>query len=125
MRFSRITKSTTVAVLTFIMSNVPNVVVAESLAHSPNKMIATSSVLADLSRLDAEQEIKDYVAKTEVQAELLKHGISADEINLRLATLSEQEIRQLSGQVYEARAGGDILVAILLVVLIIFLVKRI
>lgn len=42
------------------------------------------------------------------------HGLSADEVDSRLASLSDQEIRQLPGQVSEARAGEDILVAILL-----------
>ena len=117
-------KNLTVATLTILMSHIPNVAMAETLIESAD-MISTSSVLADISREDAQADVRDYISKSEVQSELMKHGLSADEVDSRLASLSDQEIRQLAGQVSEARAGGDILVAILLVVLIIFLIKRI
>ncbi len=106
------------------MSHVPNLALAEGLVSSNQRMISTSFVLAEVSRGEAEKNIQDYISKSEVQSELMKHGISAAEVNSRLASLSESELRQLAGQVQEARAGGDILVTILVVVLIIFLIQR-
>lgn len=108
-----------------LVSNIPNVVLAESLNDSENEMISASTVLAEATRAEAEEHIRDYLQKSEVQSELIRQGVSPDEVSVRLANLSEQEIRQLSGQVKEARAGGDILVAILLVVLIIYFINRI
>lgn len=124
----RILKSTKVAgalFMAFLMSNIPNVVMAEMALAPSHQMISTSAVLAELTRAEAETEVRGYLERSEVQSELLKQGLSPDEITTRLASLSEQEMRQLSSQVKEARAGGDILIAILVVVLIIYLIKRI
>lgn len=111
--------------MALLISHIPNIVLAESLTSPKNEMISTSMVLAETTRSQDEKNIRDYLQKSEVQNELIKQGISSDEATARLANLSEQEIRQLSNQVKEARAGGDILVAVLLVVLIIYFVQRI
>ncbi len=111
--------------MAFVMSNVPNVLMADGISGSKAEMISAGQVLEEITRAQAERNVRDYLEKTAVQNELLKNGISSDEAIARLSILSEQEIRQLSGQVNEARAGGDILIAILLVVLIIYFAKRI
>lgn len=125
MKFSKTTKMFWTMVLSVFMSHVPNVAFAEGVAAANPQMISTSLVLADVTRAQAEQEVKDFLKTEEIQKAFVKQGLSADEASMRLASLSDQELRQLSLQVQEARAGGDILVAILIVVLIIFLVKRI
>ncbi len=125
MTFTKPTKLIGAFFMAFLISPIPNVAFAEGLVRNSTQMISTSIVLADVSRADAENEVRDYLKDSQVQATLIKQGVSPDEVSARLASLSEQEIRQLSGQVKEVRAGGDILVAILLVVLIIFLIKRI
>lgn len=111
--------------MAFLMSNIPNVVLADLSGSANHQMISTGAVLAELTRAEAETEVRGYLQKSEVQSALLKQGLAPEEISARLASLSEQEMRQLSSQVQEARAGGDILVAILVVVLIIYLIKRI
>ncbi len=125
MKLTGLTKFFTIAVLTILMSHIPDVVLADTIMQKQAQMISAGSVLADITRENAQKEIENYISKTDVQAELMKQGLNADEVNSRLASLSDQEMRQLSGQVQQARAGGDILVAILVVVLIIFLIKRI
>ncbi len=124
MKLSSISKNITIAALTVLMSHVPNVALADVVIQR-QEMVSAGSVLADISREEAAKEVKNYLSKTEVQAELMKHGLTADEVNTRLASLSKQELQQLAGQVQEARAGGDVLVTILVVILIIFLVQRI
>lgn len=111
--------------MAFVMSNVPNALMADTINGSQAEMISASQVLEEITRAQAERNVRDYLEKTAVKNELLKNGISSDEAIARLSILSEQEIRQLSGQVNEARAGGDILIAVLLVVLIIYFAKRI
>lgn len=111
--------------MAFVMSNIPNVLMADDLNYSKIEMISAGQVLEEITRAQAEKNVRDYLEITAIKNELLKNGISSDEAVTRLSTLSEQEIRQLSGQVSEARAGGDILVAVLLVVLILYFVKRI
>ncbi len=106
------------AFMALVISHAPQVIASE-------KMISAASVLAEQNRSDAEKNVLQYMQKTQVQKALVANGVSSDEASLRLASLSDQELRQLSGQVTEARAGGDILIAILLVVLIIYFAKRI
>ncbi len=133
MKISKISKNTSIALMTVLMSHVPNVVMAEEMISSSNGMMSTGTVvmmptgmvLANITRAQAQKEVSDYLQKTEVREALMKHGVSADEASARLASLSEQELRQLSGQVQQARAGGDILFTVLIIVLIIFLIQRI
>lgn len=125
MKLSGLTKTLTIAGLILLMSHIPDVALADTLIQKKTEMTSASSVLADITRENAQKEVESFISKTEVQAELMKQGLTADEVNLRLASLSEQEMRQLAGQVHEVRAGGDILITILLIILIIYLIKRI
>jgi hypothetical protein len=101
------------------LSNVPSVALAQ------HTMIPTSVLVQNVDRAQAEKNVQSFLTQENVRKALLEKGVSADEVSLRLASLSDAELRQLSGQVEQARAGGDILVAILIIVLIIFLIKRI
>lgn len=105
--------------MAIIMSNIPAVAMADS------QMIPTSVVVDGMNRAQTERNIQDFLNRTDVREQLTKQGLSADEVSQRLANLNESEMRQLSGQIEKAQAGGDILIAILVVVLIIFLIKRI
>jgi hypothetical protein len=111
--------------MAFIMTNIPNVLLAENLFAENQKMISTSDVLREYTREQSENEIRDFMQISQVKEEMMKQGLSSQEVTARLASLSEQEIRQLSSQVKEAHAGGDILLAVLIVVLILYLVRRI
>ncbi len=90
-----------------------------------NPMISTSMVVDELEKQDAKDQIGKFLKLDEVRNELLKHGLTTDEAEKRIANLNQDELRQMHAQIVEARAGGDILVTVLLVVLIIYLVKRI
>lgn len=101
------------------MSNLPAV------AFADQAMISTSTVVAKMDRAQAEKDVQNFLNEENVRKALIERGVSPDEVSSRLASLSETELKQLSGQVQQARAGGDILIAILIIVLIIFLIKRI
>ena len=111
-------KSALCLLLSFLMINAPTPAAA-------NQMISTSDVVSQLDRAEAQREVQEYLSRSDVQKALIDRGVSPDEVSSRLASLSETELRQLAGQVEQARAGGDILITILVVVLIIFLIKRI
>lgn len=119
MLFSKSSKIIGSITMSLFLTNVPAMAVAET------GMIQTHSVVNDLTRSEARQNVHDFLSRSEVQEELIARGLTLDEATLRVASLSEQELTQLSGQISQARAGGDVLVTILLVVLIIFLIKRI
>lgn len=118
MRVPKYLKIFCVALMSVIMTQAPQVAMAD-------QMISTSAVVAEMSRAEAEQKVQSVLQMQEVQQQLLKQGVSADEISKRVASLSDMELKQLAGQMDQVRAGGDILFAILIVVLIIFLIKRI
>ncbi|WP_413944383.1 PA2779 family protein [Bdellovibrio sp. HCB-162] len=101
------------------VSHVPQVALA-----APG-MISTRNFVEQTTRAQDLQTVQDYLSRTDVQKALMDRGLSAEEASSRLASLSEAELKQLSDQIHKAQAGGDILVTILVIVLIIFLIKRI
>lgn len=119
MKFSKSFKIACSVFMSIMLTNLPASAVANQ------GMISTSSVVEQLSREQTEKEVLYNLSRDEIKQTLIDNGISPQEVSSRLASLSDTELRQLSGQLSEARAGGDILVVIVLVLLIIFLAKRI
>lgn len=119
MRFPKHFRNCCVLVLSLMLSHLPQVAFAES------QMISTAQVAEELSRTEARQQVENYLEKPELRKALLARGISPDEVSARLATLSDSELRQMATEMNSAQYGGDILLAILLVVLIIYFAKRI
>ena len=109
---------TCVFLLSLIMTHLPAVAMAEG-------MISTSAAVADLNRAQAIERLQGYLTRQDVRTALEKQGISASEASQRIASLSDQELNQFSKQIDQAQYGGDILFAILIIVLIIFLIRRI
>ncbi len=105
-----------------VLTNIPNMVFAESVKAA---MIPTTTVVSELTRSDAQAKVQNLLKRDDVRKQLQAHGVSVEEANQRLASLSEAEMRNLAGQLQEARAGGDVLVTVLIVILIIFLIQRI
>ena len=102
------------------LSNLPSL----ALALEADEMIPTQVVVEQLTRAEAQDKVQGYLNRDGVKEALQKQGISADEVNLRVASLSESELRNLALQMDQARYGGDILFTILIIVLIIFLIRR-
>lgn len=125
MKTSNLFRTACAVTMAILMSNIPNVVFAETSMNSTSPMISATAVVQELTRAQAIANVRSLLQKPEAKQELIKRGLSEKEAEIRLASLSESELRMLSGQIDEARAGGDILITILLVVLIIFLIKRI
>lgn len=119
MKFSKPFTISCCLFMSTIMSDIPAMAVAAP------AMMGTQKLIEKLDRAQAQNDVENFLKREDVKQALLDRGVSPDEVSSRLASLSESEMRQLAGQVHEARAGGDLLVTILLIVLIIFLVKRI
>lgn len=124
MQFTKRFRFLVVVTITVMLSHLPNVAFAE-VALTQNQMVSTSVLVDELSREQTEQKVISYLNKDDVKQKLMDNGISADEANSRIASLSNQELQKLSQQIDQAQYGGDILYAILIVVLIIFLLQRI
>jgi hypothetical protein len=126
MKMSKMIRVPTALFMALMLTNIPAIAASEIQLNSKvaHTMLSTSDVVADLNRSQEEDNIKLYLEKPEVQAELIKRGVAPTEVTARLASLSDSELRQLSLQVGQAHYGGDILFTILIVVLIIFLIKK-
>ena len=103
--------------MSVIMTNAPSLALAEG-------MISTNVVVEQMTYSENQAKLDHFLQQDEILAELTKQGLSVEEVRSRLASLSPRELQELSGQMDQARAGGSILVTVLLVVLIIFIVKR-
>ncbi len=123
MKFNRNLKTAVIYLMTLMLSNAPQLAMGEA-AHTLT-MIPTSSLVIELTEAQAQENISSFLSRTDVQQQLMNSGLSKEEASLRLSTLSRSELNKLSSQINEARAGGDLLVAILLVVVILILLKRI
>jgi len=92
-------------------------------------MISTSAVVSDLSRNRDRAKVEAFLSRDEVKNELIRFGVEPSEASQRLASLSDQEIEKMAGQIDEAPAGGEVLIisltTILLVVLILILLGKI
>lgn len=114
-----------VVLLSLSMSHLPNAVAAEAITSG---MISTAETVDLLSRTALEAKVRAHLQREELKQELLKYGVSADEVSSRLASLSHSELNQLATQMDQARYGGDvfgILLIALVVVMIIYFAKRI
>lgn len=110
--------------LSFIMTYIPNVVLAEV----GNKLVTTQEAVAGFSRHQAEQRIRHELDRKDVQEQLRMFGVDAEDAKSRLASLSDQEIQEMTKQMNASQYGasvGGVLVLVVLVLLIIYLAKRI
>lgn len=91
-------------------------------------MIGTSEVVGTMSRTATEARVANFLSQEEVQKQMEKLGVNAEEAKARLATLSDRELQEMNQQIEQATVAGDvggILVVVLLVILIIYFAKRI
>lgn len=90
-----------------------------------SQMIQTSAWVNKHTSEEMNKNIKEFLKKPVVQDHFSNLGMSSLDAQKRLAGLNETELRQLSDQVDKAQYGGNILVTVLVVVLIIYLIQRI
>ncbi len=84
-------------------------------------MIGTEEIVATQSRQDAERKISATLARDDVAKTLVKLGVRADEVQERVAALSDDEIAKLSDRIDRMPAGGDFFgtVGVIFVILLI------
>ncbi len=110
-------------IMSLLMAHIPEMASAEI---AP-KMISTQEFVEQMSRQQAEAKVIAQLDREEVQVELKKYGVSAADAKMRLASLSDSEVRQLATEMEGAQYGGvlGILLVVVLVLLIIYLARRI
>lgn len=76
-------------------------------------LVGTGEVVAAVAQgqaVDAARErLAALLARDDVAAQLQRHGVDATQARERVAALSDAEVLQLSGQIEQLPAGGDVL----------------
>lgn len=100
-----------------------------ALHASAASMIPTNFAVSEVAREKNLAKVRGFLDRADVQAELVKRGVTAEEAKLRVAGLSDFELQRVAGNVDSAPAGADVIVislgTVLLVIIILLLIGRI
>lgn len=91
-------------------------------------MISTNTLVENMTRTQTQKRVVDFIQRDDVKSQMMNLGVSSAEAAERVAQLSDRELRQIAGEIDNSMAGGDvggILVVVLVVLLILYLAKRI
>jgi Skp family chaperone for outer membrane proteins len=111
-------RTSVVSILSVALVNM-SMIGAASAAIVDTSMLVTPSRDADLGAIRAQLD------RADVREQMQKMGVDTSAIDTRLASLSDQELRQLATDMKSAPAGGDVLAlvgAVFVVLLILELV---
>ncbi|MDW0361481.1 PA2779 family protein [Vreelandella venusta] len=96
----------------------------QSMDSAATELVSTQSVLAG-DRAGADRErINEILSRADVQEELLKQGVDLDDVEARVAALSDAEAQQMAEQLEQLPAGAGV-VGALFAVFVILLVTDI
>ncbi|WP_447045522.1 PA2779 family protein [Vreelandella sp. H-I2] len=111
----------TLLIAALVITSLP--VAAAPAAPQPMDLVSTQSVLsADRAGADRER-INEILARADVQDQLLKQGVDLDEVEARVAALSDSEAQQMAEQLEQlpAGAGGGVVGALFAVFIILLI----
>lgn len=112
----------TLLIAVLVITSLP--VAAAPAAPQSMELVSTQSVLsADRAGADRER-INEILARADVQDQLVKQGVDLDEVEARVAALSDAEAQQMAEQLEQLPAGAGV-VGALFAVFIILLVTDI
>ena len=86
------------------------------------KMVPTDQVIEQSTSSDDRTQVRDFLAREDVQRQLTLLGVDPEEAASRVAGLSDAEIQQIAGQLDELPAGEGGVGVVVGAILIIFLV---
>jgi len=100
-------------VINFIFTTYP--------AASYAGMVGTDELLAPASRSEQMSEIRSVLAREDVRTQMLELGVSPTDVDVRLDSLTDSELAQLSAGIDELPAGGSIIwvIGVVFIVLLI------
>jgi hypothetical protein len=90
-------------------------------------LIDTETVLDSVRGQEARDQLKQFLAREDVQAALIAQGVAPMEAEARVESLTDSEVLQILGQIEHLPAGGDAIglaIGVLLIVLLIVVILR-
>ncbi|GEN29378.1 hypothetical protein HVA01_30240 [Halovibrio variabilis] len=111
----------TLLITALIITSLP-VAAAPTTDHSMD-LVSTQSVLAEDNAGADRERINAILARADVQDQLLKQGVDLDEVDARVAALSDAEAQQMAEQLemMPAGAGGGVIGALFAVFIILLI----
>ena len=85
-------------------------------------MIGTESAVDQTVVAQNREKVESFMSRTDVRDQFQKMGLSADDANSRVASMTDQEINKIAGRIDEMPAGGSTVGTILIVGLVVFIV---
>ena len=104
-------------ILSLLMGTMPVMVQAQ-----PSQLVSTQSAL-DAVQISAERaRINDLLARNDVQEQLVNYGVELNEVEARVAAMTDQEVLQMADQLDNMPAGANAIIGAFLTVFIILLI---
>ncbi len=115
-RIKRVEKSVSILmtlILLMITAPVPSIFAA---------MVGTEAILVNQDTLNARDQLRSFLDRKDVQAQLRARGIDAAEAQARIDSLSDAEVMQIADKVDQLPAGGSFWGTVLYLAVIAFIV---
>lgn len=104
-------------ILSLLMGTMPLTVQAQ-----PSQLVSTQSALDSVKVTADRERINDLLARTDVQEQLVNYGVELNEVEARVAALSDQEVHDMAEQLDNMPAGANAVIGALLTVFIVLLI---
>ena len=91
-------------------------------------LVPTDSVADSGGAAGARGRLMQYLTREDVRTALAAQGLDPEEAQARVASLTDAEVRQITGQLDRLPAGGDglgIIIAVLVIVLLVILILKV
>ncbi len=85
-------------------------------------MIDTETFMNSARGQEARNQIKQLLAREDIQAALSTHGIDPEEAKRRIAALSDEEVIHIADQIDKLPAGSGAIEFLIIIILALFLV---
>ncbi|ART80788.1 PA2779 family protein [Oceanisphaera avium] len=104
-------------ILSLLMGTMPVMVQAQ-----PSQLVSTQSALDAIQVSNERARINDLLARTEVREQLVNYGVEMNEVEARVAAMTDQEVLQMADQLDNMPAGANAVIGALLTVFIVLLI---
>jgi hypothetical protein len=91
-------------------------------------LVPTDSVAGHAGAADARSRVMQSLAREDVRAALAAQGLDPEEVQARVASLTDAEVQQIADQLDQLPAGGDglgVVIAVLLIILLVILILKV
>ena len=96
--------------------------IAAMVQSVPAAMIDTEAIMDSARGREAREYLHQLMARKDVQAAIVAHGIDADEAWARINSLSDNEVIRIADQIDQLPAGGGLAEFLLIIILVGFIV---